>query len=201
MKLVYPLNELLEDVLKGELVIVEYDSVAQFPLLPLELARENDGTIVIFGDKLSVKVSALNVKSLKNLKIVNVSNYAVNLEGIEVFNVPIEELLSVISNVYDLLKKFARDGVVVMEGLEVLTLYFDTKNILKNVSGIKVMLPNSTMFIFSNYEVIEKKLLSFLESMATTVVRFKGFMKRDSIDRYGYVVKSLKRPKATVKKL
>ena len=124
-----------------------------------------------------------------------------NLEGIEVFNVPIEELLSVISNVYDLLKKFARDGVVVMEGLEVLTLYFDTKNILKNVSGIKVMLPNSTMFIFSNYEVIEKKLLSFLESMATTVVRFKGFMKRDCIDRYGYVVKSLKRPKATVKKL
>lgn len=72
---------------------------------------------------------------------------------------------------------------------------------MKNVSGIKVMLPNSTMFIFSNYEVIEKKLLSFLESMATTVVRFKGFMKRDSIDRYGYVVKSLKRPKATVKKL
>ncbi len=202
MRLIYPLNELLEDVADGELVLVEYDSVSQEPLLPLKLATENEGILVEIGDRLSVKIPALlDLNDIRDkmgkLKILNVSNYPIELEGFDIKNVKLDDLLSVMSNVYEFLKNFGRDRVVVIEGFEMLALYYNVKSVLKDFAGLKVMLPHSTMFYFVNYEVIERRYLAIIESLATTVIRFTGVLKENGIVKRMYLLKSVRRPKRT----
>ncbi len=195
MKLVEPLNKLLEDVTSGEFVLVEYDSISQFPLLPLKLAVENEGVLVEIGDKLSVKIPALLKRfegykeKLKKLKILNVSNYKLEIEGFDIHNVPLAELMSVITNIYSVLTE-NRDKIIVIDGMEILFMYYKTKNVLKDIAGLKITLSNSTIFCFVNYEVMLKRDLALLESLATTVLRFKGVLGREIV-RYGYVIKTL----------
>lgn len=202
MKLVFPLNELLDDVADGELVLVEYDSIAQDTLLPLRLATENEGILVEIGDRLSVKIPALlELKDVRNklrkLKILNVSNYPIELEGFDIKNVKFDDLLSVMSNIYEFLRRFGEKKVIVIEGFEMLALYYNIKSVLKDFAGLKVMLPHSTMFYFVNYEVIERRYLAIIESLATTVIRFTGVLKENGIVKRMYILKSVRRPKKT----
>jgi len=190
MKLVEPISYLLEDVLEGEVVLVEYDSVSQFPLLPLKIAVENCGILVEIGDKLSVKVPLIErVEKLKNIKILNVSNYKIDLEGLEIYNVPLSEQTSVTSEIYRFLNE-NRGKVIVIDGIDVLFIYYNIKEVLKDLAGLKIALSDSTIFFFVNYEIMMKRDLALLESIATTIVRFRGFLGREIV-RYGYILKTL----------
>ncbi|ADB57640.1 DUF835 domain-containing protein [Archaeoglobus profundus] len=199
MKLVEPLDKLIEDFLRGEFVLVEYDSICHFPLLPLRLAIENDGILVEMGDKLSVKIPALikfirNYEGLYKVKIVNISNYKLELEGIYIYNIALAELLSVTSKLYEFFKDYSSE-LIVFDGVEYLFLHYDLKNVIKDLAGLKVMFPDTTMILFVNYGVVKRRYITLLESLATTTIRFKGVL-GDKIVRQGYVLKSLTKPRA-----
>lgn len=198
MKLIEPLNLLLDGISDREFALIEYDSISQYPLLPLKLVVENYPSIFVeFGDKLSVKIPALIEKNsgiyekLRKIRIINVSNYKFESECLNICNIPLAEFGNIMSEIYSNIKEFCEECLIVLEGIEILPLYFSLKNILKGLVGLKITLHNSTIVCFVNYDVLDLKNLALLESISTTVVRFRGILKENSIERYGYVLKSL----------
>ena len=196
MKLIEPFTLLLDRIADREFVLVEYDSISLPPLLPLRLAAENSPSLFIeFGDKLNVKIPALIEKNnkiyekLRKIKIVNVSNYKLETECLDIYNIPLVEFVNIMSEIYSNIKEFCEDCLIVIDGVEILPLYFNLTSVLKGLIGLKVMLPNATIVCFVNYDVMELKNLSLLESVATTIIRFKGIL-REGIERYCYVLKS-----------
>lgn len=208
MKLIEPLNMLLDGISDREFALIEYDSVSQYPLLPLQLVAENSPSLFIeFGDKMSVKIPALVKRNseiyekLRKIKIINVSNYKFEIECLDIYNVPLTDFGSIMSEIYSNTKKFCEECLIVLEGIEILPLYFDLRNILKGLVGLKIMLQNSTIVCFVNYDVLDLKNLALLECIATTVIRFRGFLKENNIERYCYVLKSLNKIKRESVKL
>jgi len=203
-RLVEPLNSVVDSLIRGEFVIVEYNSLSNIPLLPLLMCLSSEKSLLIeVGDKLNVKITAL-LKALKDrypdafsrlskIPIINISNYPLHIEGLNVINIPLSELTRVMSKLYSYVKDDYEDYVIVINGLEQMILYFDVKDTLREIAGFKVTLPESTVIGFLNYDVVDSKTLALIESLATTVIRLVGVadISNGNIREIVYVVKTV----------
>jgi hypothetical protein len=204
IRLVEPLNGVVDSLIRGEFVIVEYNSLSNIPLLPLLMCLSSEKSLLIeVGDKLNVKITAL-LEALKDryldafsrlskVPIINISNYPLQIKGLNVINIPLSELTRVMSKLYSYIKDDYEDYVIVINGLEQMILYFDVKDALREIAGFKVTLPESTVIGFLNYDVVDSKNLALIESLATTVIRLVGVVDIDNgkIRKIAYIVKTV----------
>jgi len=205
-----PIGDILEAIIKGEYLIVEYNSIADVSLLPLRLTLLDNTILIVLGDKIHTKLYAL-MEALKEIDpnlldklvktpIISISNVTLKFPNLNIINIPLSELTGVISKLYTFIKDGYEDWLIVSEGLEQLTLYFDTKSALKELASLKTALPNTTLIGFLNYDAVDKKTLALFESCATSVVRIEGWidLELNRIKKRIYVIKSIGKVKKGV---
>ncbi len=203
IKLPKPLNLVLNRIVEGEVVLIEYNSLSNIDLLPLKLTSIGNSVFVEIGDKLQVKLYAL-INALKDTEpelldairktpIISVSNFAMSFPGFNIVNVPLNEITKMISKFYSFMKDSRENHLLVICGIEQIALHFDIQNFLREFAGLKVALPSVTFVGFLNYDAVDKRDLAIFESMATTVVRIEGAvdMERKKIRKYIYPIKSI----------
>ncbi len=198
-----PLSLILERIVEGEVVLVEYNTLSNVELLPLKLTAIGNSVLVEIGDKLHVKLYAL-VNALKNMDpklldaikktpILSVSNFSVSFPGFNIINVPLNEITKMISKFYSFMKDSRENYFLIISGIENISIYFDINCFLREFAGLKVALPSVTFIGFLNYDAVDRKVLAMFESLSTTVVRIEGIVNvdRKEIKKYLYPVKSI----------
>ncbi len=198
-----PLSIILEKIVEGEVVLIEYNTLSNIELLPLKLTAMGNSVLVEIGDKLHVKLYAL-VNALKNTNpelleiikktpIMSVSNFSISFPGFNIINVPLNEITKMISKFYSFMKDSRENYLLIISGIENISLHFDMVCFLREFAGLKVMLPNVTFIGFLNYDAIDKRMLAIFESLSTTVVRIEGRVdiNKKEIKKYLYPVKSI----------
>ncbi len=198
-----PLSLILERIVEGEVVLVEYNTLSNIELLPLKLTAIGNSVLVEIGDKLHVKLYAL-VNALKNTDpqlldaikktpILSVSNFSISFPGFNIINVPLNEITKIISKFYSFMKDSRENYFLIISGIETITIHFDINCFLREFAGLKVALPSVTFIGFLNHDAVDKKVLAIFESLSTTVVRIEGIVDvdRKEIKKYLYPVKSI----------
>ena len=198
-----PLNLVLDKIVEGEVVLVEYNSLSNIELLPLKLASMGKSVFVEVGDKLHVKLYAL-INALKNkdpelletirkTPIISVSNFILKLPEFNIINIPLNEITKIISKFYSFMKDSRENYLLVMCGIEQIALHLDINCFLREFAGLKVALPSVTFIGFLNYDAVDRKTLAIFESMSTTAVRIEGKVdiEHKKIRKYIYVIKSI----------
>ncbi len=198
-----PLSIILERIVEGEVVLIEYNTLSNIDLLPLKLTAIGNSVLVEIGDKLHVKLYAL-LNALKNTNpelleiirrtpIMSVSNFSVSFPGFNIINVPLNEITKMISKFYSFMKDSRENCHLIISGIENISLHYDILSFLKEFAGLKVALPNVTFISFLNYNAIDRRILAMFESLSTTVFRIEGRVdiNRREIRKYLYPVKSI----------
>ena len=213
LELPKPINLVLDKIVKGEFVLVEYNSLSNIELLPFKLISVGKSVFVEIGDKLHVKLYALMnalkdempelLDAIRKTPIISVSNFALSYPGFNIVNVPLNEATKIISKFYSFMKDSYEDNLLIICGIEQIALHFDIQNFLREFAGLKVALPSVTFIGFLNYDAVDRRTLAIFESMATTVVRIEGVVdvKHKKIKKYIYVVKSINPTKCEVAKV
>ncbi len=205
-----PLNLVLDRIVEGEVVLVEYNSLSNMELLPLKLTSIGKTVFVEIGDKLHVKLYALVnalkdsnpdlLEAIRKTPIISVSNFSMAFPGFNIVNVPLNEITRIISNFYSFMKDRRENHLLIICGMEQIALHFDIQSFLKEFAGLKVALPSVTFIGFLNYDAIDRRDLAIFESMSTTVIRMEGSLdlKDRRIRKYIYIVKSINPVKCEV---
>jgi len=194
-----PIREVLERIVEGEFLLVEYNTLSNIDLLPFKLTSIGKSVFVEIGDRLHVKLHALLrahsdlAEAIKRTPIISVSNFYLSVPGFNIVNVPLNEISMIISKFYSFMKDKNERELLIICGMEQIALHFDVMSFMKELAGLKVALPSVTFIGFLNYNAIDTKTLATFESMATSVVRIEGEVDKEGkrIRRYIYALKSI----------
>jgi len=194
IELLYPFNLVLNNISKGEIVVVEYNTLANVDMLPFYFLKHEKSILIIIGDRLALKL--MNLIKILGIEIkgsiILISNNPIEIEGVNIKTVRPISLNMFLSEIYEYLKKNEmEDGIVVFWGTDQIDLYFDINEAVREIAKLKGSMPDMTIIDFVNFESIEKRLLSIIESGATTIFRLEGKLKDNGIERRIAVLKSI----------